>query len=831
MRASPAQTNFGTGEISPLLSGRVDLDRYKSALETCKNYLPTVQGGLIRRPGTYYVAPVKDSTRSTRLMPFEFSTTQAYVLEFGHEYIRFYKDNGPVLEAAKTITAVTNANPAVVTSASHGFANGDDVEIAAVVGMTQINGRRFTVAGVTANTFQLTGINSTSYGTYTSGGTASRVYTVVSPYASTQVFDLKFTQSGDVIYVTHPLYNPRKITRTAHTAWTVTSIDFLDGPYLNQNTTSFGAVPSASTLTPAATTGATTITASSALWVAGDVGRLVRILHGALWGYAKITSVFSTTVANVTVVNAFGATTASSNWRVGLWCETLGYPSTVVFFEDRLVFAGASGTPQRFDTSKTSDYENFAPTDTAGVVADNNAVSHALNANDVNVIRWMTSDEKGLLIGTVGGEWIVRPSSQSEALSATNVSAKRASSYGSANIQPVQMGKATMFVQRAGKKVRELLYFYDVDGFQANDLTLLSEHITGAGLVQLAHQKEPQSVMWAAREDGALAALSYDRDIESLKAGWSRHILGGSSDAGGTQAQVESVAVIPSPDGTSQELWVVVKRWINGATVRQVEYMTALFDDLTEQRDAFFVDCGLTYDSPITITGATKANPVVVTATAHGLSNGDSIRISGVLGMSDLNDETFTVANVAANTFQLSGINGTAYTTYVSGGQARKLVSTISGLWHLEGQSVAILADGAVLPNATVASGAISLSVPSAVVQAGLAYNSDGQLPRLDAGSADGTSLGKTRRAHRVGFLLHRTLGFKIGMNFDELDTVTFRTTSDAMSRAPELFSGILSDNIDATYDFENQIAWRQDQPLPGMILAIFPQLVTQDRG
>jgi hypothetical protein len=449
----------------------------------------------------------------------------------------------------------------------------------------------------------------------------------------------------------------------------------------------------------------------------------------------------------------------------------------------------------------------------------------------VNVVRWLKSQEKGLAVGTAGGEWVVRPSSSSEALSPTNVTAKRVTSYGCANVEPVLSGKAVLYLQRALKKIREMGFNFDVDGFIAPDLTVLSEHITSGGISQMALQKEPQNIVWSVRADGALIGVTYERDQEQLRVGWHRHVLGGASDSAGTQAIVESVAAIPSEDGSRDELWLVVKRTINGATKRYVEYLSRLFEDSVLQQDALFVDSSLEYDAPIAVTGATKANPVVITAPSHGFSNGNRVRFLGVAGMTDLNNNSYTIANVATNTFELSGIDGTEFNTYISGGIVRKLVTTISGLSHLEGQTVSILADGAVLPNNTVSGGAVTLPLESTVVNIGLPYNSDGEMLRLEAGAQDGTALGKTRRTHRVGFLLHRTLGIKIGMNFDALDRITFRTSSDPMTRAPALFSGIISERLEADYDFENQICFRQDQPLPCTVLAIMPQLVTQDRG
>lgn len=763
-KASPIQESFSGGEFSPLLHGRVNTDRYKTGLTTCLNYVCSTQGPLLRRPGTRYVAPTKNGgAEDPVLVRFEFSTTQAYILEFGHQYIRFYRNNAAVLEDAKPITGASQTNPVVVTCVGHGYATNQEVEINGVGGMTELNGRRFIVGATTANTFELrdldgSNLNGTGFGTYTGGGTAARVYTLATQYTSDMLRSLRFAQSADVLYIATPHLVPYKLSRTGHTAWTITPMnDLKDGPYLPTNTT-------ATTLTPSGTTGTVSVTASSTAGINNgqgfslpDLNRIIRIKHGSTWGWGKIVAVVSTTHVDVEVKSAFGGTTASADWRLGLWSPKTGYPAAVTFHEDRLMFGGTRDYPQRIDGSNTGDYENFAPSATDGTVGDANAIAFTLNATDVNVIRWMRSDEKGLLVGTVGAEWIVRPSQQGEALTPTNITAKPSTRHGSADIEPVQVGKATLFVQRHKRKIRELTYLFEVDGFRAPDLTVLSEHITQGGITQLAYVQEPQSIVWAVRADGTLLGVTYERDLDALRVGWHRHVLGGASDANGTPAQVRSIAAIPSPDGTRDELWMVVRRWINGRQVHYVEYMNKFFEEEDAQEDAFFVDCGLTYD-----------------------------------GAPD---------------------------------------DTISGLWHLEGQTVAVWADGAAHPNKVVANGTIVLDRPASVVQVGYAYNSDMQTLRPEAGSMDGTAQGKTKRTHRLGFILHRTLGLKFGPSFDNLTTMIFRTAADAMSEAVPLFSGVRSEVFDGDYDYDGYVCIRQDQPAPGTILAVMPQVVTQDRG
>lgn len=770
-RVAPLQASFNSGEWSPLMFGRVDLDAYKSALATCLNQLLLVQGGVLRRPGSYFASEVKDSTKATRVVGFEYSTTQAYVLEFGDLYFRPFRNNGPVLLAAQNVVAVSKANPGVLEYAgSDTYANGDVVYLSGIGGMTELNGRFVKVAGVNAgaNTFQLTdmagsNIDTSGFTTYTSGGTLQEHYTVTTTYAEADLFNLKFAQSADVLYVAHPSYAPRKITRTAHTTWTINTIDFLDGPYLNTNATG-------TTLTLSGTTGSVTVTASAATGInsdAGfastDVGRLIRWKDPANnWTWLQITGWTSTTQVTATIRGAnASAGTATVNWRLGVWSATTGYPGAVTFFEDRLCWAGSTGSPQRIDMSKSSDYENMSPTAAAGTVADDNAVSVTLNSTDVQVIRWLSSDEKGLTAGTSSAEWIVRPSSTSSALSPTNISAKPSTYYGSANVAPIKAGKAALFVQRAGRKVRELAYVFEVDGFRSPNMSFLSEHITLSGIKELAYQQEPHSTMWAVRNDGVLAGFTYERDQKVL--GWHRHTLGGYSNAGQTAtALVESACVIPSADGTRDELWMVVKRYIGGRTRRYVEYLTKAWERGDTPEDAIHVDCALTYDgaSTATITGA------------HHLA-GETVKI-----MAD--------------------------------GAAQPDVTV-------------------------TANGVITLAAAASVVQIGYGYNSDGQMLRPEAGSQDGTAQGKPMRTHAAVFRLHDTLGLKVGANFDSsgsgsLKPLIFRQSTDTTGAAVPLFSGDKEVTWNGDWSTENYHCWRNDSVFPHTILAVAPRLNTSDK-
>lgn len=676
-RAAPLQSNFNGGELSPLIGARPSIDQYKTGLDTCLNWIPTVQGPLTQRPGTVFATPVNNEALATRLQRFEFSTTQAYVLEFSNLIMRVFRNHGLVLTGGLT------------------------------------------------------------------------PFTLAIPYLTADVFALKFAQSADTLYVAHPSYPPQKISRTADNAWTITPITFVDGPYLPQNTT-------ATTITPSAATGSVTLLASAALFASTDVGRLVRLKNGATWGNATITAFTDSTHVTATVNSAFAATTAAATWRLGMWSATTGYPGAVSFFQDRLWWGGSSNNPQTAVSSNSGDYENLAPTAADGTVTASMSIVVTLNSNNVNVIRWLVDDQQGLLIGTTGGEWILQASSAGDALTPTNVTAVQPTTYGSANVQPVRVARATLFVQRSGRKLRELAYVYVDNGFKAPDMTTLAEHITLGGMTQLAYQQEPQGIVWATRSDGVLLAFTYNR--EQQVTGWSRHTLGGYSDAAQTvAAKVESIACIPAPDGTRDELWMVVNRYINGQTHRYIEYMTKIWGGGDTLAAATYVDASLSY-------------------------------------------------------------SGAAATVF-------------SGLGHLEGQMVSALANGAPVSGLTVTGGSVTIPYAATQVQIGLNYNADGKQVRPEAGAADGTSVGKTRRIDRVDFRLIDTVGLKMGPDFNTLQSIQFRTTATPAGQATPLFSGDKTDTFESDYDFDGQVCFRQDQPLPATIAAIAPQLVEQDRA
>jgi hypothetical protein len=747
-RVSTALTNFTGGQLSDRMEGRTDFQKYFSGCKTLENFIVQPHGSVTRRPGTTFISEVKTSSAKTRLIPFEFSTEQSYALEFGNNYIRFYKDNGAVLEANKTITGITQANPGVVTATAHGYSNGDTVVITGVVGMTQVNNKRFKVASVATDTFALqdvdgNNVNTTSYTAYTSGGIANRVYTLTTTYATADLFNIKYAQSADVMYLCHPDYSVKKLSRTGHTSWTITEVDFTNGPYLDDNISTVTFSSSAHTVGTARD-----LTASAATFASTDVGRLVSYRTG----YGEITAFTSSTAVTWTIIKDVNSGSASTDWALGAFSDTTGYPSCVTFYEQRLVFAGTTNQPQTLFFSRSGDYENMDE-NRGGTVASDDAMIYTIASNQVNVIQSLKAT-RTLIILTSGGEFTLNSDSTGTAVSPTNINIKKQSNYGASNIDALSVGNATLFVQRAKRKLRELAYNFDTDGYVAPDMTILAEDVTLSGLDELTYQQEPHSIIWGIRGDGVLVGLTYQRSEQVVA--WHQHKLGGSFGST-THGIVESVISISgnSYNRTDEDqIWVIVKRTINGTTRRYVEYFTPFqFDSSLTQFQ--FVDSALAYSGSAT--------------------------------------------------------------------------STLTGLDHLNGQTVRIIANGATHPDKTVSSGSITLDRTTTAAKVGLAYTSTLQTMRLDVGSQDGTSQGKTKRIFDVTLRFYETVGAKVGPDLNNLEEIPFRSSAAPMDVAVPLFTGDKKIEFRGNFETDGYLFVIQDQALPMTLLSLYPRLITND--
>lgn len=932
-KASPIQASFNAGKWGPLLQGRVDLEKYQSACNELQNFIPTVQGPILKRSGFRFLKPVKDQSKKSRLVPFEFSTEQAYVLELFEGGLRVLKDSGAVLEDEKNVAGAypqnVSGNARVQTDTSHGFLTGDEVYLTGCAD-TALNQRFMTISVVDADEFNLLNIDGSAITVDSAGsssGKVSRVYAIADgangnsiPWLEAELDSISFVQSGDVLYLVHPNHPPHKITRTAHTSWTSEAIDFkwpafrpentLDevlmladenvgtgkkiyvrgGNYnrVDTNNSKISDITISGTPTQASpcvvttasdhgyVTGDTvfiygagmtqlndryfvitkvndtsfqldgedstshtalsggnvdkistkfqfnsqmvggyfklreiieanvpewktnsTVTSMSSRY-SGDVQRAVVSYAGNVYrtvrdgggshgdippthdspadkaiaygdsderslefynrgaGYGKITEVatdgYSCTI-DIEVGLPYSCTDQNPihvhagnwgwqgqetfRWSEGAWNAANGYPRAVTLFEDRLWFGGTKADPQTFWGSKTGDYEDFEQINDD----PSSSVQFTLASAEINAIEWLAGDQQ-LLIGTRGGEFVASATSETEAITASNITVRRQSKYGvKPGVQPRFVDSALLFVQRAGERLHQLSYSNESNRYVGPDLTAFSDDILVPSASELEYQSSPFRQVWVRKSDGELATLTYVSDQDVL--GW------GDVTIGGAGVEVESLAVIPHPDEDQDQLWMIVKRTIDSGTKRYIEILEKPFSPSTAYADAFFVDSGLTYSGSAT--------------------------------------------------------------------------TTVTGLDHLEGETVRVFADGVVQDDKTVSDGSITITSASKV-HVGLSYEARVQTMRLEAGAADGTSQGRRKRIRQLILRVDQTAeDVEYGANFTTMDTW-------AAGSGATYTGDSASYTMPSGYEREGRIAVRHRKPAPMTLVAVLPQVTTESR-
>ena len=725
-----------------MLDGRVDYAKYPNGASRLENFIPTVQGPHVRRGGTRFVAEVKSSAAGRPLLQvFEFSVSQAYIVEFGNFYCRFYTWDAVTLR--RGLLTTTPGGPAVEVTTP--YAIGD---------------------------------------LYNTDGTPR----------------LRFAQSGDFLYIAHPSYQPRILKRLTATSFTLVVFEGKGGPWKALNDTG-------TTVYASAETGSgITLVASAAIFQAAHVGSLFfleskdlnaipawepghtvsvgerarsdgktyealnaaktgvnRPVHteGALYdgnptsvqwqyrdagyGYVRITGFVSTTQVTADVVDRLpsqvvGAGNATTRWAHAAWSGVEGWPSQVAFFRERMWWARG----QEVWASVSADFNDYSPRTFNTVTADA-AFTVQINSGKINEVQWLAPD-RDLLVGTAGCEFAVGELTNGEPLGPNNRRSRLASELGSKAIPPIKNSKSTLFVQRSGLVVRETFYDFGSDGYESSNVTVEAEHVTRGGVLQIVFAPDPTPIVWAIRGDGGLIGFTWDN--EQKVRGWHRHPIGG----GGV---VESVSVMQAAEGDRHELWLVVRRTINGVTRRYVEYMERPWREGDPQSRQFYVDSGLTYD------GAPAA--------------------------------------------------------------------TISGLAHLEGQTVDVLSDGAPHPQRVVTGGQVTLQRPASVVHVGLPCPCLYRSMRMEAGSSDGTAQGKTKRIHKAVLRFLNTGGGRYGGSDSALDDLQFRTSADPMGAPVPLFSGDKVVSWPDGYTTDAYMMFVNEQPTAVTLVALAPQLVTQD--
>ncbi len=792
------QNSFSSGELSPLLKGRTQMAQYKNGCQTLENFIVLPQGGVTKRPGTKFIKEVKDSAAETALIPFVVGSDQSYILEVGAGYIRFYRDGGRLNSTA----AITNGT---FTTDLTGWTDDDTGTGASTqtAGVMRLNGGAagvaartqgieyvgtsqhtltFTVAtnnctyriGTTAGGTEITsgtgtvGANSVNF-TPTTAGTiyiqfrnannnnsdvdtvalSTPVYQIDTPYTAAQVHDIQWAQSKDTLYLAHGDTPLQKVRRYGASQWDIVEVDLVDGPYYNKTDEEYGGVGTGYTMTPSGTTGSITVTMSGAVFVSTDVGRQIRYRPNttAEWSELTITAYTSSTVVTASVEKTLAGVTGSTEWRLGYFSDTTGYPNCVTFHEQRLVLGNTEDRPQTVWFSRAGDIEVFQPDNDAykDEVDDTSAMTYTLASRDTNDIVWLSS-RSALFLGTYGAVFIAKASTLNEAITPNNISIKPAVLTASHRTMPIETSNATLFVHYHQRKILELAYNVQSDSQVAVDLSILSEHLGNDRFKRIARQEEPYNVLWAIDEIGGLYGLTYLRDQEVV--GWHKHILGG------TDVVVKSIAAIPG--STESEVWMIVSRTINGTTKQYVEQMQPFFRDDIDDVDAFFVDSGIQY-----IGAATSA---------------------------------------------------------------------LSGLDHLEGETVVAFADGYVgVVDDVVTSGAVTLQEDAEQVQIGLAYTAKLQNMPIEVNGPSGSIYGSLIRAWKAVVRFHRSALATVGYSATDSEIVENFGDGYTMGGPIPLYSGIKEIPYDHGAELEISTYLEQTQPVPMTVLILGTQLIVDD--
>lgn len=710
-RIQHMRNTFLGGEVSPRARRRIDLPQYPHSFEELLNWIVQPQGGASRRPGYKYI---KKSHNASNVAD---GSLAPRIIPF-----IFKQDEAYVLELTPGYTS----------------------------------GARFIDVNNVSSVSQMSGIGS------------------LPSYSAADLKEIQYSQSADIIWITHPSFPPALIARTDYTGSIVFEENNLDGhtitingvavdtdlivshlPFRDVNVSGVGFTPNSGTTYAGGDTikvAATTAAAAAVYYFSsGMIGSIykITITSGGLkyTGSFRITSMDGAASGgkyasvNATVIDSIHSSARTEDWEECAWSDYRGWPRTVAHFEGRIYFGGNDAEPDRIWASAV---DNFFYLDARGAALGTAAFptqdatspfNFTPNAGQVNDIQWI-SPGKTLPIGSLGREFIISGPDQTQGVSSTNILMTPETAHGSAFVQPARIANVVSFVQRSRKKLRELVFDFNSDSYVATDIGLLANHLLAAGVTGISWQEYPNGVLWCHKDDGSLAGLTRERQQQI--AAWHSHTLGGFSDSGQTLApDVISTCVVPNDDGVDR-LWAVVKRYINGATVYYID----------EMQDEFV----------------------------------------------DGNDISVEYANCVDSHIYAS--NSSATVTWAAA--------------HLKGQTVKVVASenqdgsnpyyaGEFTVDATT--GNVTLSVAAKAVMIGLKFKSRAKTLKLEGGSSIGSAQGQMKRADKLSLGLYNAYGLKFGSSDANLKEINFNTSNPL---AISLFTG------DKYLDYPN--GWDRDQ-------------------
>ena len=764
------KNNFLGGEISPRAYGRAELDIYRSTCEELTNVVVYPQGGVSRRPGSEFIAsqvveflpsPVlTDMTVKHRIIPYIRSKTEAYCI---------------LIRANTNSSAYTSGTNCDIFSTR--VSSSDSSECWR--GNTSFGGSN---AKIKLSFLECSWIE--NFGGVSAIPNAKQF----AGYSETQLDDLKYTTFGDFIVLMHPevppvfiqfigglsdfVVYPFYLTPTFFAlglgSSSVDSVAYAKGNWpfraINAN--------ASHTLSFSSTSGTVTVTSSKNYFESSLIGAQFLLSAG---GWFEITGVTNATSATASVLEVLASAAATANWYESSWSDARGWPRCGTYHQGRLIFGGNVSEPQTLWGSKINDIHTFY----TGATTATDPINLPIDSDDINEIQWLVSG-KNLDIGTGGREYISFPRDSTEALSTTNITFSAESASGSAYVSPVRVGNAVTFIDRDYRTVREFVFNFQEDSFKSDALSVLSEHmpfksakvhedIDDPKIIRMAWQSGQNSCMWYVDNNGGLFANTRIRELQVNA--WHSHQMGGTLQD--EPCKVEDVCVLPNRHGTHDDVWLIVKRTIDGVDVRMVERITQQF-----RRDS------LDY------------NPSG-TETADGLPT--------YLDSQWTMDTILEVGNTTPRT-------------------------EFSYFEHLIGETVDIIGDGKYMGQVEVQSdGTITLPETALRSIAGLPYRSIITPSVLEAGSQIGSGQTAIQRIDQVQIRFERTVAAKFGRDLDNLEDIIFRENSVAMDSYTPLFTGVKVQEVRGVYDRANKVSIVCDMPLPFSVASISFRGTTYD--
>jgi hypothetical protein len=832
-------SNFSGGEVSEEIYGRFDSELYKNAAKRFENFLSLTQGAAAYRGGSSYVHATRQQ-QIARIERFRYNDDQVYVLEFTDLKLRIYEDDALSLNpTTKSMSAASKADPCQITAASHGLSTGDEVYISGVVGMTELNGRFFRVVYVDANNFTLkdlfgNDIDSTGFTTYSSGGTVAPIYELTSPYLEADLESFQFDQEGNGMTFVSDLYNPYRLTRVSATSWTFATFTRTADPFR----------AAAKNITGVTKANPGVVTSASHGYVTGE-----RILIEGIVGMTELNNtsflvvkIDANTFSLQTMAGVAVNTSSYSAYVSGGTAKAESYPRAVCYFEGCLYYGGLRYHPNRWvrsrgpDDTGTSRYDDF----TTGSDADHAIISN-LNASqgETAYIHWIEGLADFLAFGTEGGV-VGLDGGGDAAITPTNFRTRPIDPVSVQGLSPVTDGQTIFYMQKGSRTLRSFEYDLVADRYKSFDRSFVAPHLTKAGIKKLAIQRWKVSFIWAVRNDGKLVCLTMKPKEDQT--GWHQHRFGG------TDVKILDIVVIPQVDDFDK-LYLVVERTINGTTTRYVEYLnnpweglirndyytgdqtaddTAYLDEVYEaQREARYLDGSLVWDGSdrgsITITpGATTGDDIAFTASGSLFAATDvgkliTKRYADRAGGGQAKITAYVSATEVTCDIQVDFDVDTA----IPAGDWFLSANSVSGLWHLEGETIQVIADGRKHPDVLVTNGVVTLERQASVVVFGYKYR--GILIPLNlvvVGQVQ-NSISFTKNVSQLAITMANSIGVRYGTSLYELQEIYASEEGQLTDRPPAPFTGTLSLPVEDTWSIDQQIVYVQDDPYPCLLNAM----------